>query len=162
MKTLRLGRLILAAATLGSAFTVHAAVSGNGTGVWAAENDPAAMEIIESERQWALDACAPGSLKPDFIADDFAGTDPRGVVYAKAALFSKNEAAIPEHDCKLLSARVRFFGPDLAVAYGSESGAAEGADGKDQIRVLVWTDTLVRRGGKWQIIAVQDMVAPPK
>jgi hypothetical protein len=162
MKTLRLGRLILAAATLASTFVVHAAVPENGTGVWAVENDPAAMEIIESERQWALDACVPGSLKPEFIADDFAGTDPRGVVYAKAALFSKDAAAEPEHNCKLLSAKVRFFGPDLAVAYGSESGAAKGADGKDQIRVLVWTDTLVRRGGKWQVIAVQDMVGPPQ
>jgi uncharacterized protein (TIGR02246 family) len=68
----------------------------------------------------------------------------------------------PEHDCKLLSAKVRFFGPDVAIIYGKETAVLTGANGKDSRRTLIWTDTALRRNGKWQLIAVQDMDEPKK
>ena len=60
------------------------------------------------------------------------------------------------HDCGLDDAKVRFFGDSLAVVYGSEH-----AVGKDKsqpnIKVCqVWTDTWLKRGGTWQIIASHD------
>lgn len=67
-----------------------------------------------------------------------------------------------EHDCKFLSAKVRFYDPDVAVIYGIESALAKGPDGKEALRTLIWTDTLLRRGGRWQVIAVQDMTAAAK
>jgi hypothetical protein len=46
----------------------------------------------------------------------------------------------------------------LAVAYGNESSIRKGKDGKEFLRCLVWTDTWLKRDGKWQIIAAQDVV----
>jgi hypothetical protein len=40
--------------------------------------------------------------------------------------------------------------------YGAESKTVTLADGKPERRCLLWTDTWLRRNGKWQIIAVQD------
>jgi hypothetical protein len=59
-------------------------------------------------------------------------------------------------DCRLLDADVRFFGDNVAVVYGSESSVAVLPDSKSERRCLVWTDTWLKRKGKWQIIAVQD------
>ena len=146
--------------------TVAVARPGN-HGQWAAANDPVAKKLIEMEREWALAACAPASAAAatythsvsPFIAPDFVGTSPAGPIYTKADMAPKQPPAEePERDCKLLTARVRYFGPDLAVIYGSESAIVKGADGKEAPRTLIWTDTILRRGGKWQAIAVQDMV----
>jgi hypothetical protein len=59
-------------------------------------------------------------------------------------------------DCKLDAADVRFFSDDVAVVYGAESKTIELPDGKTERRCLAWTDTWMRRHGKWQVIAVQD------
>jgi hypothetical protein len=40
--------------------------------------------------------------------------------------------------------------------YGSESSVAVLPDSKHERRCLVWTDTWLKRKGRWQIIAVQD------
>jgi hypothetical protein len=48
---------------------------------------------------------------------------------------------------------IRFYG-DAAVAQGNESWKKkDGTTGK-----FVWTDTWIRRGGKWQIVAAEDLV----
>jgi len=133
-----------------------------GEGRWADANDPVAKELIEQERKWAVLYCTPSHVVEEFIADDFVGTSPDGPIYSKSDLTKRHKAPLPEHDCKLLSARVRFYGPDLAMIYGSETAVRTGADGKDFQRTLVWTDTLLKRNGKWQIIAVQDMFDPKK
>lgn len=152
----------------GGAFAQKISRSG-----WASENDPVAKQLIEQERKWATLSCTPSSgfaaaslaLIPTFIAPDFVGTSPRGPLYTRADMLPKKAppaAAEQERDCKLLSARVRYFGPDVAVIYGKESAVVKGADGKESTITLVWTDTLLRRAGKWQVIAVQDMVDPRK
>jgi len=46
----------------------------------------------------------------------------------------------------------------VAIAYGNESSIRKGKDGKEYLRCLVWTDTWLKRDGKWQIIAAQDAV----
>ena len=63
---------------------------------------------------------------------------------------------------KLLTARVRFYGNTVAMIYGSETSVRKAKDGKEFERTLIWTDTWLKRNGKWQIIAVQDMIAPKK
>ncbi|WP_310474723.1 nuclear transport factor 2 family protein [Sandarakinorhabdus sp.] len=136
-----------------------------GIGVWAAADDPVAAKLIELERQWATHACVPNDVLQTLLAEDFVGTSPGGDIYTKAEGWAKPGAAhsAPRaRDCKLLSAKVRYYGPDVAVIYGKESAIETGADGKDKPRTVVWTDTLLRRGGRWQIIAVQDMVMPEK
>jgi Domain of unknown function (DUF4440) len=135
-----------------------------GPGTWAAENDPVARQLIEQERRWGVDACEPSTVVAEFLAEDFIGTSPSGQLYAKATMLPAPGSPPPkitERNCKLISAKVRFYGPDLAVIYGSESADFRSSRGKTVTRVLIWTDTVLRRDGKWQVIAVQDMVAPP-
>ena len=53
--------------------------------------------------------------------------------------------------------KVRFFG-DTAVAQGSESWVRR--TGSLLRGRFVWTDTWIRRNGKWQIVAAEDLIAP--
>lgn len=159
---------LAAALALGTAAPAHAQSPASG---WAAEGDPVAAELLEMERVWATLACASTdthfaankAFVERYIADDFVGTSPAGGLYTKADMLpAPGTPHEPERDCKVLSAKVRYFGPDLAVIYGSESAVVKGPDGKPAPRSLIWTDTVLRRDGKWQIIAVQDMTAPKK
>ncbi|WP_226018046.1 nuclear transport factor 2 family protein [Novosphingobium sp. FKTRR1] len=140
-------------------------------GHWAAPGDPVAADLLEMERVWATLACVPADARyaankafvEKFIADDFVGTSPAGPLYTKADMLPKPGTTAPvERDCKVLGAKVRFFTPDLAVIYGSESAIVQDAKGNAAPRELIWTDTVLRRAGQWQIIAVQDMTAPKK
>jgi hypothetical protein len=143
---------------------VPPAAQAQAAGQWADKDDPVAKRLIEVERTWALLACdaAPDraataeAFYREYMADDFVGTSPEGPLYTKADLIPV-KAAEPETGCTLLDAKVRFFGPDLAVIYGRETART-----KTGTRPLIWTDTLQRRNGKWQFIAVQDMADPAK
>ena len=61
---------------------------------------------------------------------------------------------------------MRFFssgeGDNVAMVYGSETATQKGKDGKPVARCLIWTDTWLKRDGKWQIISVQDAQFPCK
>jgi hypothetical protein len=114
--------------------------------------------MIEQSKAWADQACGGKWVISDLLADDFKGTSPKGSRYEKPS-------GEPPHypntqwstDCTLDEADVRFFGTELAVVYGAESKTVGALpDGKTERRCLVWTDTWLRRNGKWQIIAVQD------
>jgi uncharacterized protein DUF4440 len=90
------------------------------------------------------------------------GTDTDGALYTKAEKIQK-EKARSASEGEVLSPRLddvklRFFGDHLAVLYGRESSIRKAKDGKQYTRRVVWTDTWLRRDGRWQIIAVQDMV----
>jgi hypothetical protein len=65
-------------------------------------------------------------------------------------------------DCRLEGATVHFFGDATAVIYGSERFTTDVSGGGELTRCLVWTDTWLKRGGIWQIIAAQDMWADCK
>ena len=50
---------------------------------------------------------------------------------------------------------VRFYG-DTAVAQGNETWHKKsGETGR-----FVWTDTWLKRNGRWQIVAAEDLIAP--
>ena len=137
-----------------------------GSGRWAKVNDLVAKRLIEQERQWANLPCVNNDIIANFIADDFVGTKTKGYLYTKSELQEYHHASHPavekEHDCKLINAKVRFYGSDVAVIYGIGSAVVKGLDGNDLTRTLTWTDTLLRRAGHWQVAAVQDMVMPQK
>jgi Domain of unknown function (DUF4440) len=126
-------------------------------GRWATADDATAKFIIDAERQWAEADCTHSSIAEQILADDFQGTSPAGRRYTKpeevANLQDRSKAP---RDCRLLDARVRFFGESLAMAYGSESSVQKAKDGTEKSRCLIWTDTWLKRNGKWQIIAAQD------
>lgn len=124
-------------------------------GQWAQAADATAKFIIGAERQWAESTCTHNKITEGILADDFQGTSPAGKRY------TKSQALVPSadtsRDCRLIDAKVRFFGDNLAMVYGSESAVRKAKDGTEKLRCLIWTDTWLKRDGKWQIIAAQDM-----
>jgi hypothetical protein len=58
--------------------------------------------------------------------------------------------------------KVHYLGENLAVLYGTESRIEKDKDGKERMRSLIWTDTWLKRNGKWQVIAAQDNWAESK
>jgi len=123
---------------------------------WASPEDSVAMKLIAMDRMWAESNCRPQPGLDEVFADEFLGTAPDGTRYGKEEAMSplKN----PDRQCKFGDVKVHFWGYDLAIAYGNESSIRIGADGKEYKRCLAWTDTWLKRDGKWQLIAAQDNV----
>jgi len=130
---------------------------------WADANDPVAKMMIDSERKWAETGCDHNPIATTILAEDFMGTAPDGSRYDRAKEIQGNaNAGRTSHNCKLDEAKVRFFGSDLAMVYGSERATRAGSDGKDATHCQVWSDTWLKRNGKWQIINAQDTTVPCK
>jgi hypothetical protein len=122
-----------------------------------AKQNATAQLIIERARAWAEQACGGKWVISDILAEDFRGTSPKGTRYEKPSGEPPYDPNTQwSTDCRLDQADVRFFGRDIAVMYGAESRTVALPDGKHERRCLVWTDTWLKRKGKWQIIAVQD------
>ena len=123
------------------------------------DNANAEQYIIQSEREWA-ESVATGdtSVIERILADDFVGVAPKGRSYDKAKMISDTRESpkyfVSNHANKV---RVRFYG-DTAVAQGDETW--ERRSGDPLRGRFVWTDTWVRRNGKWQIVAAEDLIAP--
>lgn len=110
--------------------------------------------ITESERQWA-ESVATGQTGDveRIVADDFVGIDTHGKTYGKAQMIADTRKG-PEYFVSnhLNNVEIRFYG-DTAVAQGSESWERRNGDrGR-----FVWTDTWLRRNGRWQIVAAEDL-----
>jgi ketosteroid isomerase-like protein len=132
-----------------------------GLGACAGNGDHAQDEryIIDSERQWAASLVSgDASVVERVLADDYLGVTPQGTLSDKAAEIS---AAKTEHDNYVSNqageVKVRFYG-DTAIAQGSE--VWELKSGEPRRGRYVWTDTWVRRDGKWQIVAAEDLTVP--
>ncbi len=121
-------------------------------GKWATADDKTAQWMVEQERRWAMGPCDHNRVADAILADDFQGTGTDGKRYTRIDdLADTDDKSHSATDCKLLDAKVRFFGDNVAIIYGSESRVADGKP-----RTQIWTDTWLRRNGKWQIIAAQD------
>jgi ketosteroid isomerase-like protein len=110
-----------------------------------------------SEQQWAEASAKRDTATVErILADDFVGLDPNGSFFGKAdelASVSKNQGDYVSG--KGDEVKVLFYG-DAAVARGSESWEKRnGERGR-----YVWTDTWIRRNGKWQIVAAVDVKVP--
>jgi Domain of unknown function (DUF4440) len=124
---------------------------------WAAADNPTAKFMIDAERQWAEAACTHNKIAQKILADDFQGTSPEAQRYTKSEEVSDMaDTSKTSRDCRLIDAKVRFFGDSLALVYGSESSVRRAKDGTEQARCLIWTDTWLKRNSNWQIIAAQD------
>jgi|SRR5579859_2736194 len=123
---------------------------------WASPGDKAAKYLVEMERKWAEGVCADNGVVSSLLADDFQGTSTQGARFTKADELKDEKSVHTAHDCGLDEAKVHFFGDSLALVYGREH-----AIGKDRSQPTakvcqVWTDTWLKRGGIWQIIASHD------
>jgi hypothetical protein len=139
-------------------FAMTAMASAYGQqGQWAAADNPTAKFMIDAERQWAEAACTHTKIAQKILADDFQGTSPEGQRYTKSEEVSDAaDTSKSAKDCRLIEAKVRFFGDSLAMVYGRETSASKAKDGTEQSRCLIWTDTWFKRNENWQIIAAQD------
>ena len=139
-------------------FAIIAVVPAHGQqGHWAAADNATAKFMVDAERQWAEAACTHNKITEKILADDFQGTSPEGKRYTKSEEVADTmDLSKTARDCRLIDAKVRFFGDNLAMVYGSESSVRKARDGAERSRCLIWTDTWLKRIGKWQIIAAQD------
>jgi len=127
---------------------------------WGSPEEETVKFMIAAEAKWANAACSPQPDLKDVIADDFQGTSPSGRRYDKSKAIASETKSL-SRDCQLGEVKVRFFGDSIAIAYGAES-AVKAKDGKETKHCLIWTDTWLKRAGKWQIVAAQDTNIPCK
>ena len=113
--------------------------------------------IRQAESDWAESVMTNDvSVLERIQADDFVGVWIDGSHYSKADGIKQWLAHPSEFVSNHLNEiEIRFYG-DAAVAQGSESWKKkDGTLGK-----FVWTDTWIRRNGKWQCVAAEDLVPP--
>jgi uncharacterized protein DUF4440 len=139
-------------------FGIVAVVAARGQqGQWSAADDTTAKFMVDSERKWAEAACDHNKIAEKILAEDFQGTSPDGQRYPKSEEVADTaDVSKTAEGCRLLDAKVRFFGDDVAMVYGSESSLRKAKDGAAKTRCLIWTDTWLKRKGNWEIIAAQD------
>jgi hypothetical protein len=114
-------------------------------------------QILQLERDWVkcwvtLDAAANDRI----VADDFLGTEPDGKRVTKADLMAElksGDAPLASNHLNEDDVTIRFYG-DTAVVNGSESWKLK-QDGKSGR--YIWTDIFVKRNGRWQVVASQDL-----
>lgn len=123
---------------------------------WASDDDKTAKYIIDMERKWAEGVCVDNGVVAGLLADDFQGTSTQGARFKKADELKDEKGARTAHDCGLDEAKVHFFGDNLAVVYGREHAVGKDKSQPSAKVCQVWTDTWLKRGGKWQIIASHD------
>lgn len=112
-------------------------------------------QIKKHEQDWAQAVVKEGAASVDqYEADDIITTDPTGRVTGKA----EDRTDLSSADYKIQSEElsdltVHVYG-DLAVATATNTmkGTYKGQDLSGKYR---FTDTWVKRGGKWQVVASQ-------
>lgn len=117
--------------------------------------------ILQLERDWTqsfvtMDVAANQRI----VADDFFGTEPDGRRITKAEMLAelKAEDALESNRLNEDDVKIRFYGT-VAVVNGSESWKRK-SDGKTGR--FIWTDVFVKRNGKWQVVASQDLEVADK
>jgi len=131
---------------------------------WATADDKTAKFMIDMERKWAEGVCVNNGVVSELLADDFQGTSTRGARFNKEDELRDEKGPRSAHGCALDDAKVRFFsssssslgGEDVAVVYGSEHAVGKDKAHPDAKQCQVWTDTWLKRDGRWQIAASQD------
>jgi hypothetical protein len=114
-------------------------------------------QITACEREWSASFTSGDTAGIErCVADDFVGVNGEGKLYDKASLLATTRKEPRDFASDQLGEmKVRFFG-DAAVAQGEESWRRRtGERGR-----FVWTDTWIRRQGKWQLVAAEGLIAP--
>jgi hypothetical protein len=141
---------------VGVASTLLLATAHTQVSHWASADDKTAKYIIEMERKWAEGVCVDNGVVAGLLADDFQGTSTNGMRFTKADELKDEKSARTAHDCGLDKAKVHFFGGTVAIVYGREHAVGKDKSQPDAKVCQVWTDTWLKRGGTWQIIASHD------
>ena len=125
---------------------------------WASPDEPVAKALIELEHEWTEAGCTHNGIEKTILAEDFHGINPDGTPYSKQDAVEKAvNAKTSERECRTYEVKVHFFGENMAILYGSESAVHPRTDGREHTVKLTWTDTWLKREGKWQVVAAEDM-----
>jgi len=127
---------------------------------WASADDKTAQYIIGQERKWNEGICVNNGVVAGLLAEDFQGTSTAGARFTKADELRDEKGARTAHDCGLDEARVHFFSDSVALVYGSEHSVGKDKSEPNAKVCQIWTDTWLKRGGRWQIVASQDNRVP--
>jgi len=149
-----LGAFVLAASAL-----VSAQAPAAGAALPPTQDTEAVLMKIERDSAAAL-------TKKDFAAfasvfsDDAVFTGPDGAVLTKAQLLADlKSGTLVVESSQISDMKARIFGEAAVVTYTTtDKGKYKGQDISGTYR---WTDTFVRRGGKWQIVAGQGTPIAP-
>ena len=123
--------------------------------------DPHAADrayIRQAESDWAESVATHDCSAPQRImAEDFVGVDVDGSHYTKADSVNYCRTKPTKFASNHLGdLQVHFFG-DVAIAQGDENWVLKtGQRGK-----FVWTDTWLKRHGRWQVVAAEDLIPAP-
>lgn len=89
------------------------------------------------------------------FADDYVQYDESGVAVTKAEVMRKlTSGAIRFVSMRSTGRRIRLLKDDVAVVHGSEDDVVEQDGTRFPVR-YVYMDIVVKRNGKWQIVASQ-------
>ena len=149
-------------AVFGFFLAVAGAAASSEAPDWLPENNPDAKYLIEMERRWVNSRCTGENLDKTIMAEGFLGTAPDGRRFKNSDEFDldprsvvPSAISVHDEDCRMDYAKVRLFRPDLAVVYGMDRTTRASDSGKNTVRCLVWTDTWMKHGRTWLIIAAQ-------
>jgi hypothetical protein len=114
-------------------------------------------QILQMERDWVQSwVTMDVAVNDRIIADDYLGTEPDGKRVRKADLIAElksGEAPLASNRLNEDDVTIRFYG-DTAIVNGSESWKLKKDDKAGR---YIWTDIFVKRNGKWQVVASQDL-----
>jgi ketosteroid isomerase-like protein len=124
------------------------------------------QELMQMERDWSAAYLSHDTaVVARILADDYLGTDGRGVMTDKAQEIEDARAA--DANRKVLSEfiddmKVRLYG-DTAIVNGRTTEKLE-INGKELIIQYRRTDVFVKRNGRWQCVSFHGsrILAPPK
>jgi Domain of unknown function (DUF4440) len=112
-------------------------------------------QVLQLERDWTQSFVTMDVAANERIAaDDYIGTEPDGKRTTKADLITevKTGEALVSNRLNEEDVVIRFYG-DTAVVNGSENWKRK--DGKTGR--WIWTDVMIKRNGKWQVVSSQDL-----
>jgi len=124
-------------------------------------DDATAKFMLDAERKWQIASCDHNKITETILADDFWGTLPDGTEYGKEEEVKQTEdPSRSARECRVNDTKVRLFGASLAIVYGKAFLVRKLNDGHDEPGCLIFTDTWLKRNGKWQIVAAHDGQVP--
>ena len=121
----------------------------------------AEQSLRDAEHQWMEAFKTRDKAALNRILDDrFIFTDAEGQVFNKTQYIDVATRVIKVESYSMDDVTVRIFG-DTGVVAGRWAGKLT-IDGKDASENVRFTDTFVRRLGRWRVVASQDTKMPPR
>ena len=113
-------------------------------------------EIVEGEQAWG-GAFATGDARTAdrLVAEDFREITSSGAAYDKAGMLNDLRRGPNLTSSRTVVQSVRFFG-DTAVAMGVDETVGPAPELRP--RRELWTDTWVKRNGRWRVVAAEDVI----